>query len=490
MTQASPPKAFPLWPLFALLLLGGVLFGGYWFWQRSGHIRFEGAFNPGARLLLANRDGMVLRLEASEGTAVSKGSLLLLFDDSALRKELIQEQEKLARLTALLPPEMVSRTPSGELVPLQQGGVSLSDSLEQQRLEEEKGTARLQAATDNEAAAAILYSRMANLFAQGKASAEDKDTAEAALDAARAEVQEAKKAFEALSLSRAGTGTEIRRIRDYHSSIGADALPADMRARNYAVQYAKVEQLVEMIDNSAIFAPENGTVTKVLVGEGESAAIGQPCVAFLPHSAFASVSADVDKETAARLQQGQQCTIRFADAESAADRQELPGYIRAVFPAPTGQDGVLPGSVRVLVAFNTSAASGPLPFIQGSKADVTVQLREPLLALHTPPAHPAPAPAVVQEIPLADSQTAPQAPPQTVNAAPEPSPPGHAQPVTVQAGSPEAAGKAPVAAEQAPQPLLPPMKAPYPLTGSPYPNPANNPSIVPPETLEPAPARP
>lgn len=487
------------------LLLGAA---GLWLWNGAGAITLSGTLKGNAIILTAPRGGTLLTMEAREGQMVQKGQIVARLDTSALEMQLLQERQKLSDLESLLPPEHLGARPSGAAAA--EPPATLTERHATERRQEDDAARILQDATDREARAAVVYSRATALAARGKISRERKDAAEAALADARADAARAKAHFEEQSLARAGTGVEIKRVRDYQATLGADQLPVQKRLDEYAVQRDRVEAIASALQASQIVAPEDGLVTTVLVKAGQNVEAGKPGLIMVPASDGFFAVADVDAATAARLVPGQQCLVESAGAVPDGQGFAVAGVVRAVrslaLASPDGQSAPGAPAYRVWVAL-APGQGGTAGLLDGTETAITVYLREPLLAetgqtgdtgritdQKMPPEAPAlgAPPEGTLDVRGQGGLYLPDEPPAPVDGGPH-------KPVVVITGSPEAEGRAPEypAAPQAPQRGAPPevnlpeMKAPpYPPQGSPLPDPANNPSIVPPHMVDDAKEKP
>ena len=515
LTMPDPPQTSRLRMLGIIFLLAAVLIGfGTAYWYFSGRLNLEGVMQNNIRSLFAGHDGIITDVGARPGAYVRQGDVLLRFDETVLRKNLADEQQKLRYMAQLVPPKLLKAPDSDE---------ALTERHERRRAMENAAERRVQEATDKEAQASILYSRATMLATQGKLREPERSAAEAALSAARHEVLEARKAFEALSLERAASGVEIQRLRDIQSATGANKLPEATRLRNYEEQKIRVDKAQAALQTAIVNAPEDGIIVDVMVQPGSRVAAMQPCVLYLPQGQQPMVKAFVPIDASSKLMAGQQCDLTlFGPEERKAD-----GYIASLSP---GQSDKSAGMQEGAESFTTvwiellppkNSGNEVLSLLpDGTRASVTVLLREPKLAPQlrasrapapqsAPPASvsPASSPVTAPGSPDIPAAGAPSGTPMSVQNAfgqdpaqveqaqreqmqlqPQSPPP----PAVVRAGSPEATGRMPAEAATATPaarppglpPVLPPMQAPRQLTGSPLPNPNNNPSIVPPQILD------
>ena len=497
------PVIRPLYVLLALLLLGGI---AAVYWHNSGRVSLVGEVKDSVAPLSPGISGVFSRIEVREGQRVVRGQPLVSLEASAQQRALAEERQKLAQFEALLPPQYVRAPgPGGRL----QDEESLEERLTRQRGEEAAAERHLQQAADREAQAAITYNRASVLASRGQLSARERDAAAAALDEARLEVQAAKAAFESFSLARSGTGTEIRRTKENQSAIGADTLPANLRIKNYELQRERVHAATAALAATVVYAPEDGIITEILAKSGGPATAGAPCLYMASLDTSAIVMAQVSDDAAKKLRPRQQCRLEIAGASD----NPYEGYISNLLPKSgamkDGETTAAPG-IRAQIAIIGPAGKGraeeehspTLHLLGGAKADIVVLLRAPLHgqeqetparpvskkgAMTAPAATPAIAPSAAgaQSSPGAEQPPAGRSNPRERAGGPDNPegrllPPVH--PPATQAPSPETS-QGPLDANR-PLPQLPPMQAPEKLTGSPLPDPQNNPSVVTPEVLE------
>jgi hypothetical protein len=336
------------------------------------------------------------------------------------------------------------------------------------------------------------------LAARKKITPQERDAAEAALDAARREVQAAREYFAAVSRARAATGTDIRRIREARAAAGAGGLPIDALTDGYARQSERVAEARADLAGAFLLAPEDALIVEAAVREGDRVEDAQPCFLLQADARPPMVRAPAGESAARKLAIGQQCRILFAAWEIQAK-----GHIVALLPHAEPEKVPSNGSagVTVWVALMADDSGPPLAAIaDDAEAAVTVLLREPLsptgtgtspLPVPAPPAgseHPAlgapqPAPLSVQS-PFGEEPARSEKSQESNGILERPVPPP-----MVKAGSPEASGR-PAASDaqetkrRPPLPSLPPMEQPERLTGSPLPDPLNNPSLTTPDILE------
>ena len=548
LSMPDPPKKFrfrPLLILVALILLAAI---GAIVWHVTGRVSFEGHINESTLSLSPGVAGNVQEILVQEGQTVRAGQPLLLLDPASYREVLAQEQAKLTELELLVPPQNL-RTPAPSLPGQPQIDETLEERLARQRQEEEAAERWLQEASDRAAQAAVTHNRATMLASRGKLSPQERDAAAAAYADAKQTLLEAKTHFESLSLTRAATGADRKRAQDIQEATGADTVPASLRIKNYEQQRQRVSIAAANLEATLLYAPADGIVTGLVAQPGAGVTPGQPCLFLAPLSKPVTITAHISEDIAVKLKKGQPCLVDVAGSPDSP----FEGWVSAVFPRirpaqanATEQEAFAKARMQVHVTLTKSTApsaeaeeNAQTPQAQllllpsGTKAEVTVLLREPLYgqapaspapastphqtapavpaspaapgapapslpgvpSVVVPPAAPAtpahpdaaplqtpvPAPAEAQPVPVqVQVQPVPQFVPQTIPAPPQ-------APVQVTPGSAAPAGSVlpPITPAATPQqqPLLPPMQQPAELTGSPLPDPNNNPSIATPDAL-------
>ena len=497
------PVIRPLYALLALLLLGGI---AAVYWHNSGRVSLVGEVRDSVVPLSPGISGVFSRIDVREGQRVGKGQPLISLDASAQQRALAEERQKLAQFEALLPPQYVRVPgPGGRL----QDDESMEERLTRQRGEEASAERRLQRAAEREAQASITYNRVSMLASRGQMSARERDAAAAALDEARLEVQAAKAAFESFSLARSGTVAEMRRVKENQNAIGADTLPANLRIKNYELQRERVRAATAALEATTVYAPEDGIVTEILARPGGPAAAGAPCLYMAALDKSVIVMAQVSDHDAKKLRLKQQCRLEIAGASN----NPYAGYISNLLPkssAPKDGETAAPAGMRAQIAITGPVEKGhaeeenspTLYLLGGAKADIVVLLRAPLHGQEqSPPTKPAPENGATTPPAAAPAITPSAAGPQSSSGADQS--PAARTPLQERAGGPDnPEGRLlppvypPAAHTPSPEnsqgpldanrslPQLPPMQTPEKLTGSPLPDPRNNPSVVTPDILE------
>lgn len=455
------------------VLAGGVALYRY----KEGRLELHGRVQTRYTVVPAASGGRVSDVAVVAGAPVTRGQVLVRLDEEARRTALVQAQEQLTLLAQMLPTQY---RPAPE-----SGGESLDQRHERLQGEEEAATRHLQEATDREAEASVLYSRIAMMAARGKATGDDRAAAERYLAEVRRQKERAKHESEAASLSRATSGADIRRIKDAQRASGAADLPADIRVDRYRQQEERVSIAMRALEQSLLCSPVDGVVTEVLAIPGREVKPGAPLVVLRQEGAPLSVSARASADERKEIKPGMRCFVRVTGEDTNFD-----GYVSDLRPDQAGNEAA---AYRVSVSL---LPGGPLPPAAAHTANaedfdaaVTVLLREPLYVTALD-GDGQPGAAVAEPAPMPPGQGAPPALPLRIQ-----TPSGSQAPPHDGDGAPSDASRQdePEAGSEKTgrgAPALRPMQAPYPLKGSPLPDPGNNPSVVTKDILDNAAAAP
>lgn len=464
----------------AVLVLTLAIFAGLFvlYWHGEGRLVLRGRVQPNITVIPASTGGRISAVAVAAGDVVTRGQVLVRLDEEVRRKALVGAREQLNLLAQMLPPQY-RPAPDSE-----HGGESLDQMHRRRQREEEMAMRRLQEASDREAEASVSYSRIAMLAARSEATGAERDAVAAYLAEVRQEKERARQEFEALSLARAASGADIRRVRDAQRASGTSGIPVDARLNNYRLQEERVSIAMRALEQSLLLSPADGVVAEVLVKPGQEVGPGTPLVLLRQDGATLFVLAPASADERKKLKRGMRCLVRVE-----GENTDFEGYVSDLRPEETGE-----GAAMFRVALSLLPWATPLPGAMhavdaaGLDAAVTILLREPIYMAElggdgqtgkdvseptlTPPAEGAPpaAPLSVQ------SPSGHDASPRNGGGAPSETPwrdtSGQGAPKPDTAGTGRGA------------PVLRPMEAPYPLKGSPFPDPDNNPSVVTEETLD------
>lgn len=180
--------------------------------------------------------GRVIEVDASEGTRVEKGALLVQLDTEDYRLELEQGRQRVAAAQA-------------ELTMLLAG--AREEDLQQARAEVSRAEETLEHARRT-------FERTQRLYESGSATTSDRDSAETAFRQARAGLQAAQAAYQRLLVAR----------------------PEEIQRGEARVEEARiaVTRFQNRLDDTAVQAPRSGTVITRFVEEGEYVGPGAPLV--------------------------------------------------------------------------------------------------------------------------------------------------------------------------------------------------------------------
>ena len=508
--KKTAPSRMLLYLACGVLVLAGL---GLYLWYEAGQLHFEADMQSASRPVLAPRQGVIAFVDVEAGRMVRRGDVLARFDDAALRAQVDKDRHTLSTLALALPPEHLS-------LPAQGGGTeSLSEREDRRRQDEGEAERIVLDAANREAEAAIVYNRATLLAAQGKITPEQRAAAEAALNAAQREAAQARSRFESLSLSRAESSADIRRLKQAQLDSGAAALPVQTRLAAFDRAKENLARSEAALAATYITASEDGQVEAVYVRPGSQVESGGLVAALKPVKGGVLLEGRISSAQAGSVKNGLPCRIVFL-GESDVYKGVVED-IDAPLAAHLGADA--PYTVRVRLLPEQSELAGGADLAAASwaakeKAQVTVLLRQKPVQAGTakaspkenisgsvsgPSALPSDAfqPGSVQPDGATPSASAaPPASPLSVetpfggpevpsqnNTATPPAQRGGV-PVTVKSGDTGASFAAPQGGGSAP--LLPPMKAPSKLRGSPLPQADNNPSIARPSDLDSMDARP
>ncbi len=321
MNLSLPPKSTGRrrGAVAVLLLLIAAAAGAAYVLFTSNRLVLRGAMVSNMRTLRAETDGMVKKTLVTEGMHVRAGDVLLRLEAADLRDEAIREQQALVRMEAALGPD------ARQAAAIMETPEELRLRLASDERAEELARRNLQNASTEEAAAAVTLRRAMILKGQGQLSEEKYQAAVLQHQRARQTMDRFKNEYERQSGARAATSAKIR-LAD-SAARSQDYLPL----KAYAVQQAKVRSLLDRLEAAAVRAPADGMIGTILVEPGASVSVGQPVIHFLPPGPGIPVAvADVTKEEAAKLREGQVCQVAVAALGDAS----YPGTIVAVTPRP------------------------------------------------------------------------------------------------------------------------------------------------------------
>ena len=490
-------------------VLAAAIVGYMFFRSVPGQVRLDGEVLLSQDVITAKMSGVVSTIEVSPGQQIFPGQILLRFDSGPLQQVFEQEQRRLADLTGMLPPQYVFLPDPDRPEASRE---SLAQRLERQRAEEVGAEREMHEASLNEAKLSVTHNRIRMLVAQGKLNPDQQRLSDQSLDAAKEHTSLAQKRFEENSLKRSGTDALIRRLLEAQKASGADRIPLQERLRRFEEQSFKVAELADRVQNAVITAPFEGVVQEILVSSGDPVQSTQPCFTVRKKDAPMLVRATVMDKEKYSLKKGLACEMLLEGHEN----EPVQGYVSFLSSGAEPESADIPVlECRPLQSSQLAGLVGGKVYSRSPHAELTIFLDRM--------AYQNPSPGTMEKSAFpeeddwqgasratasgrisANGSASPDAVSQQGRGAvnnPEAASLQRTAPeaVVIKSGSPEAVGKLRESLTSAPGPTgssikdpvqLPPMKAPYPLKGSPLPDVHNNPSIVPPAVLEPAPTRP
>ena len=364
MPERKPPPrhyAKPIAVVAALLL--SCLVGYYWY-GASGRISLTGVLTNSDFLLVAGQTGTAASVEARPGDIVTVGQPLLRFDNSALRKNLEKERQKLIQLARMLPPEHI-RLPDPDDASV--GNETLTRRLARKGAAEREAVKALQRAIEGESAAATAYNKVAKQLGKRKTNRQLQE-AESIRLAAREQLRKARDHKEAISSQRATAESAIRRVLEYHEASGANKIPLKERLGNYEAQRKVVEGLARSVSVAYLAAPFEGTILEVMVQPGEALTESTHCFVLQPSAVPLLLSCSAEAGQALRLQAGSQCEVSFPGHGD----ERYHGFI-------AGVEGESDSALREVKVGVIRRDDEPEKIPAGSGAEVTVLLRKPPL---------------------------------------------------------------------------------------------------------------
>lgn len=188
-------------------------------------------------------------------------------------------------------------------------------------------------------------------------SADDIAVAEAQLELARINLQQAQSAWNAVKwqpdASMLPQGVALQQATvEYQQALANYNLRVEGPSAEEITQAqgevdraaAALEQVQLQLDRSQLLAPFSGTVAVVLIQEGETVSPGSPAVRLLDLSQL-WVELDVDEVDLGQMQVGQGAVVNF----DALPDLELEGRVDFISPAATGEGGAVTYTVRVIL---------------------------------------------------------------------------------------------------------------------------------------------
>ena len=287
-----------------IMLIMGIVAGGWWCWQSTIYVTTDDARVSGTISTVSSKmTGRLQELLVKEGDIVQKGQIIARID----ARDYAAAQNQVAAALA---------ASEAKLAELKAG--SRSQEIQQAQAVVDQTAANLDNAQKN-------WERIAQLYSSGAVSAERRDTAQTAVTVAQAALVAAQ---EKLSLMIAGNREE---------SIAAGV--AQVKQAQAGLEASRVN-----LDNTIIFAPTGGVVAQKASNAGEMVTAGQPIVT-ITDLADTWVTARVEETKIGRIQLGQ--TVQFT----------VDGYPGRKFSGTVTEIGTATGSVFALIPNENSSGN-------------------------------------------------------------------------------------------------------------------------------------
>jgi HlyD family secretion protein len=279
--------------LLAVVVLAAV---GYYFVSvdRSSDLVLVGTVDANQVIVSSQIQGRLQKLPVDEGTQVQQGDLIAVLDPVELEAEKRAAEATLASLQS-----QVSASLSTERVT--RGSTSSDVANAQARLRSARSS--LAEAQANLALAQLDTDRTVKLAAQGVASAQDRDRAEAALTAQQAHVQALQ---DQVRSSEADVSAAQARL---HQANAAESTVASTRAQMLTATAQQAEAETRL-GYTRIYAPVSGLVSVRAAREGEVVNPGTPIVTIVDLG-YTWAYAAIPETYADRIRLGDRLNVRM-----------------------------------------------------------------------------------------------------------------------------------------------------------------------------------
>ncbi len=280
---------------FVLLISAAVYFA---FTPHGSDVPLIGVVDGNEVIISPQIAGRMVRLNVDEGSQVKKGDLIAELDPSELQAALAQDDANIGSLQAKV-------NQSGQTLGWmdEQTSAALSQAeatLTSARAQLEQAQATLELDESN-------YKRTIALFQAGVSTAQDRDTAESTLKAARANVNsledQVKAQQSALAVAQAN-----------RKQVGVQQ--ADLISTRAQVQQAKAQrdQAATQLGYTKIYSPLDGIVSVRVARQGEMVAQGGPIVVIVDVDHL-WVRADVEETYIDAIQFGQTMKVQLPSGD-------------------------------------------------------------------------------------------------------------------------------------------------------------------------------
>jgi membrane fusion protein (multidrug efflux system) len=359
----SPARRLAYGIILAVLIIGGIVAGTWYYLYTQAHEWTDDAFIAGHLIQVSSRvPGTVLKVHFTDNQRVKQGDLLVEIDPRDFDVRLAQARAGLASVEAQKKTAETNvalvRTVTTASIAQAAAGVKEAEAglaMAKAGLEATRATAdRVKAAIDAAQADATRtesdLKRYTELFEKKQISPQQMDSATAAAKAAAAQLQAARKAGEAataeITVYEAQVTQAEGKVAEYQAKLDdANAAPQRIAATQSQLETAaseatRLKALVAQaeleLSYTRVVAPESGQLARKTVEEGNIFQAGQAMVSLVP--AHVWVVANFKETSLGRLRVGQRVNIRV----DAYPGRIFKGHIDSVQPGSGSVFSLLP----------------------------------------------------------------------------------------------------------------------------------------------------
>lgn len=361
--RMSPARRLAYGIILAVLIIGGIVAGTWYYLYTQAHEWTDDAFIAGHLIQVSSRvPGTVLKVHFTDNQRVKQGDLLVEIDPRDFDVRLAQARAGLASVEAQKKTAETNvalvRTVTTASIAQAAAGVKEAEAglaMAKAGLEATRATAdRVKAAIDAAQADATRtesdLKRYTELFEKKQISPQQMDSATAAAKAAAAQLQAARKAGEAataeITVYEAQVTQAEGKVAEYQAKLDdANAAPQRIAATQSQLETAaseatRLKALVAQaeleLSYTRVVAPESGQLARKTVEEGNIFQAGQAMVSLVP--AHVWVVANFKETSLGRLRVGQRVNIRV----DAYPGRIFKGHIDSVQPGSGSVFSLLP----------------------------------------------------------------------------------------------------------------------------------------------------
>jgi membrane fusion protein (multidrug efflux system) len=359
----SPARRLAYGIILAVLIIGGIVAGTWYYLYTQAHEWTDDAFIAGHLIQVSSRvPGTVLKVHFTDNQRVKQGDLLVEIDPRDFDVRLAQARAGLASVeaqkqTAETNVALVRTVTTASIAQAAAGvkeaeaGLAMAKAgLEATRATSDRVKAAIDAAQADATRTESDLKRYTELFEKKQISPQQMDSATAAAKAAAAQLQAARKAGEAataeITVYEAQVTQAEGKVAEYQAKLDdANAAPQRIAATQSQLETAASEatRLKALVDQAElelsytrVVAPESGQLARKTVEEGNIFQAGQAMVSLVP--AHVWVVANFKETSLGRLRVGQRVNIRV----DAYPGRIFKGHIDSVQPGSGSVFSLLP----------------------------------------------------------------------------------------------------------------------------------------------------